>query len=130
MFGETAYPGYLGELSGAAWKAALGAGFTGSKQQWKAGGSPVPPGFTPPTVPTPVTIPTTEPPGASGGQACPPGMTYQAPPPGSGTGTCTGSIIPTGAPGTAGGISDILSSIPSIVWIGGAVLLVFVLLKK
>src|SRR5215467_13178800 len=112
MFGEWSYPGHLGDLGGGAFQAAVGAGFTGTKQQWKQAGKQTPPGYVAPTPPPVSTIPTTEP------NQCPPGMTYSAPPPGSGTGTCTGSIVPTdgnpalGAPGSTdgsgGSITDLL----------------------
>jgi hypothetical protein len=131
MFGETSYPGYLGDLGGAAWQAVLQSGFTGTKAAWKQGGRQLPAGYVPPPTPTPSpvsTIPTTEP------NQCPPGMSYSPPPPGSGTGSCTGSIVPgdgSGATGSSGGgIGDILASISPTVWLIIAGVALFVILKK
>ena len=136
MYFETSYPGYLGDLSGNVFQSILSSGtFTGTKAQWKQAGKP---GYTPPisspAAPPSIgagstTIPTTEP------NQCPPGMTYSAPPPGSGTGTCSGSIIPGGAtdgsqPTSSGSITDMLSSISPTVWLIVAGLALFLVLRK
>ena len=111
MFNEVSY-------LGATWQ---DQGFS-SKASWKQAGKP---GAIDKPAPTPdqtLTIPTTEP------NQCPPGMTYAAPPPGSGTGTCTGPMQVSGGP--LGSISDIFGGIdPTYLLIGGAILL-FVLFKK
>jgi hypothetical protein len=152
MFYETTYPGYLGELAGSAFQAAVAAGYTGSKSAWRAGQTPMTPtpstggtgGSTNPPASTgspqagtlcPAgSIPTTEP------NSCPAGMTYIPPAPGSGTGCCSGSIAVGGAPAidpstglpVAGGssITSLLGSIPSTYWLIGGAILLFVMLKK
>lgn len=142
MFDVTSYPGSIG--AAAARFNFLGGGDPDCvNKPWKKGcGAAVSPGRTPPPAPDqppiggpPATIPTTEP------NQCPPGMTYSPPPPGSGTGTCTGSIIPgqgvgptpgSGSPTTGGtdSLSSILGSIsPTWLLIGGAIAL-FLILRK
>lgn len=137
MFGETSYPhaaglGALGFIGDDPLWSQLG---FGSKTAWKqagrpnAAGQPTGGGSIGPTGQPPIvtTIPTTEP------NQCPPGMTYAAPPPGSGTGTCSGSIIPGNGGGSSSGgssITDLISSIPSTYLLIGGAILLFVLLKK
>ncbi len=148
MFDLTTYPGAVGPSEEEWGLGFLGAGDTAwvslgypSKAAWNQAGRPktqyVPNPNTPianiqpipaPTPVTPsgggsLTIPTTEP------NQCPPGMTYAAPPPGSGTGTCTGPTDPT--VGTSGGgLGGLLSSIPSTYLLIGAAILIYTMVKK
>jgi len=91
-----------------------------TKKEWKQAGRP---GAPPPTAPAQtITIPTTEP------NQCPPGMTYAAPPPGSGTGSCTGPMQVSGGP--LGSIGDLFGGIDPTYLLIGAGLLLLVVFKK